>query len=117
MPGTLTVEAEAGILRPVVVKIADALSDRPLAEAESVIEAARRILWMQRFTGVPAESVMLTLNAPSDARYFAYEIRRACASAADPLLATERILWELRMQLYSAEYGRRLGSHMLTMPD
>lgn len=106
MPGTLVTEADRGsILRPVVAKIADALSGQPLAASEAVIEAARRILWIHHFTSVPAESVIAMLNAPSDARHAAAEIASAIASAADPLLAVERVLMELRMQLYTAAYG------------
>ena len=87
-------EPDASIIRPVVAKIADALHGRPLADAESVIEAARRILWMRTFTGVAGDAVMTMLNASSSARYAAAEITAACTSAADPLLAAERVLLE-----------------------
>lgn len=104
-------EADRGsIVRPVVAKIADALHGRPLAEAESMIEAARRVLWMRAFTGVDGDAVMAMLSASSSARYAAAEIAGACASAAEPLLAAERVLLELRLQLYSSAYGKALGS-------
>lgn len=105
MDSVLPAEAGASVLRPVVAKIADALHGRPLADAESVIEAARRILWMRIFTGVDGEAVMTMLNASSSARYAAAEIAAASVSAADPLLTAERALLELRMQLYTAAYG------------
>ncbi len=99
-------EADRGsVLLPVVARIADALHGQPLAESEAVIEAARRILWMRHFIGAPAEPVAAMFNTPSDARYAAAEIASACASAVDPLLAVERVLLGLRMQLYTAAYG------------
>ncbi len=104
-------EADRGsILQPVVTKIADALHGRSLADAESVIEAARRVLWMQHFTGIGGENVMAALNVASSARYAAAEIAGACASTAEPLLAAERVLLELRLQLYSSAYGKAPGS-------
>lgn len=108
--GSLPVSgAEGSALRPTVAKIIDALHGRSLVEAESTIEAARRILWMRAFTGVDGEAVMTVLNAPSSARYAAAEIATACASAVDPLMAAERVLLELRMQLYMAAYGAAPG--------
>ena len=84
------------VLRPVVARNPDALSGQPLAESEAVIEAVRRVLWMRHFTGAPAASVAAMFHTPSDARHAAAEIAAACASAADPLLAAERILCSSR---------------------
>lgn len=108
--GSLPVSgAVDSVLRPVVAKIVDAMAGRPLAEAESTIEAARRILWMRYFIGVDGEAIAAMLNAPLSARYAAAEITTACASAPEPLLAAERVLLELRMQLYMAAYGAAPG--------
>lgn len=104
-------QAAPGILRPAVAKILDAMADRPIAEVEAVIEAARRILWMSNFTGVDGAAAAVALNAPSSARYAAAEIAGACASSAEPLLAAERLLLELRLQLYTAAYGSPSIAH------
>ncbi len=91
----------------VAVKIVEALRGRNLLEGEAMIEVARRILWMQHFTGSPAATVMGFLNAPSDARYAAAAIAEASAGS---LLTAEELLLEVRFALYVSAYGHQSGT-------
>lgn len=93
-----------------LVKIAGALTGENIADAEKIVEAARRIVWMRHFAGAAPSAVAAMLHAPSGARFAAQEV---VAASGGSLLVAEEVFLELRMCLYISTYGNVPGTRFV----
>lgn len=99
--------ASAPLFTPLAASLADMLVGLDIGEAERIIEAARRVLWTQHFTGHPMADVAFGLSAPETS----LRIAESCTKAArGALLGAEEVLLELRLSVYAGAFAGQLNT-------
>ncbi len=90
-----------------VMQITEKLAGKPIGEGEAIVEMARRLLWVQIFSGDSLETVARAFNASSAAASMAENLATLSEGS---VFAVEEMLLEVRLCLYMAAYGSVPGT-------